>query len=343
MQPRIVDRDPGRGGHRAYELRIVVERGVVDEHRELAAVALDGRDGAVATPRGQRDRLPATVDVGALARHAVGQHEPRIAQHLGEAALQPHAAQRAELPEEVRQPPAREPGAQQAPEQRGRNRQQSRIQERHERDGRRLRDERREVRGVQNGAQAAAEAREQSTPAWPRRRAPAVGGHTRDAERRDGQDGPLELRQHVRDAGIRPHEQQVALVRQEELYGELHHQEPEDERLDEDQVDPRREPAAGHEAQDQRGVERDPQLAEQQGEGERERRVDLTEDRGQQDTESCDRQRGADRAVRAPAPRDEAAGREGHAREVVEHLVRRHRRAAVEEHGDLRDQTRGGG
>ena len=237
----------------------------MDEHRELAAVALDRRGRTVATGGGQRDRLSATVHVGALARHAIGQHQPGIAQHLGEAGLQPHAAQRAELAEEVRQPPAREPGAQQAPEQRGRDREQRRVQDRHERHGRRARDEGREVRGVQHAAQAAAEAREQRAPAWPRRHAPAVGGHDHDAERRDGQDGPLELGERVRDAGVGPHEQQVALVRQEQQHGELHDEEPEDERLDEDQVDPRREPAAGHEAQDQRGVERDPQLAEQHG------------------------------------------------------------------------------
>ena len=108
---------------------IVVERRVVDEHRELAAVALDRRGRTVAAGRGQRDRLSAAVQVGALARHAVRQHEPGIAEHLGEPRLQPHAAQRAELAEEVREPAAREPRAQQAPEQRGRDREQGRVQE----------------------------------------------------------------------------------------------------------------------------------------------------------------------------------------------------------------------
>jgi hypothetical protein len=81
-----------------------------------------------------------------------------------------------------------------------------------------------------------------------------VGGHGRHAERRDGQDGPLDLDERVGDAGVGPYEQQVALVRQEQQDGELQDEEPEDERVDEDDVDPRREPAAGNEAQDQRGV-----------------------------------------------------------------------------------------
>ena len=134
LQPRVVERDRGRGGDGLHELRIVVERRVVDEHPELAAVALDRRRRTVATRRGQRDRLSAAVDVGALARHAIGEHEPWIAEHLGEARLQPHAAQRAELAEEIREPSAREPRAQQAPEQRGRDREQRRVQDPDERD-----------------------------------------------------------------------------------------------------------------------------------------------------------------------------------------------------------------
>ena len=133
LEPRVVERDRGRGRDGVHQLRIVVERPVVDEHRELAAVALDGRGDAVATRRGQLDRLSAAVDVGALARHPVRQHQAGIAEHLREPLLQPHAAQRAELTEEVGEPAAREPGAQQAPEQRGRDREQGRVQEPDER------------------------------------------------------------------------------------------------------------------------------------------------------------------------------------------------------------------
>ena len=53
------------------ELRIVVERRVVDEHRQLAPVALDRRGHAVAARRGQLDRLSAAVQVGS-ARPAPG-------------------------------------------------------------------------------------------------------------------------------------------------------------------------------------------------------------------------------------------------------------------------------
>jgi hypothetical protein len=132
----------------------------VDQHRELAAVALDACHRSVATGGGQRDGVSAAVDVGVLARHPVRQHEPGIAQRLGQSGLQPHAAQRAELAEQVGEPAAREPRSQQAPEQRGRDREQGRVQERDERQGGRARDEGREVRGIQQGGQAAAEARE---------------------------------------------------------------------------------------------------------------------------------------------------------------------------------------
>ena len=127
LQPRVVERDRGGGRDRLDELRIVVERRVVDEHRELAAVALDRRGRRGRRRGGQRDRLAAAVEVGALARHPVGQHEPGIAERLGEPGLQPRAAQRAELAEEVRQPAAREPGPQQAPEQRGRDGEKRRV------------------------------------------------------------------------------------------------------------------------------------------------------------------------------------------------------------------------
>ena len=54
LQPRVVERDRGRGGDGLDELGIVVERRVVDEHPELAAVALDRRRRTVATRRGRR-------------------------------------------------------------------------------------------------------------------------------------------------------------------------------------------------------------------------------------------------------------------------------------------------
>ena len=133
LQARVVERDRGGGGDRADELGIVVERRVVDQHRQLAPVALDGRRRTVAAGRGQLDRLSAAVQVGALARHPVRQHQPGIAEHLGQPRLQPHAAQRAELAEEVREPAAREPRAQQAPEQRGRDGEQGRVQDPDER------------------------------------------------------------------------------------------------------------------------------------------------------------------------------------------------------------------
>ena len=57
VQARVLERDRRRGGDRLDELGVVVERGVVDERGDLAPVALDGRDGAVAA--GLRQRAPA--------------------------------------------------------------------------------------------------------------------------------------------------------------------------------------------------------------------------------------------------------------------------------------------
>ena len=198
------------------ELRIVVERRVVDEHPQLAAVALDRRRGPVAARPGQLDRLSAAVDVGVLVRHAIGQHELRVAERLGEPRLQPHAAQRAELAEEVREPAAREPRAQQAPEQRGRDREQR------PRSGPDMssvdgdRDQRGEVRGVQHAGQAAAEARQQRR----RRGREAERQRARSRPRRRATRRPgrpnWTLVSALRDVGVGPHEQQVALVGQEQ-------------------------------------------------------------------------------------------------------------------------------
>src|SRR3954453_2574264 len=120
LKPRVVERDRSRGSDGVHELWIVVERLVVDEHRQLAPVALDRRGHAVATRRGQLHGLSPAVHIGALPRHEVRQHEAGVAKHLGEPVLQPDTAQRAELAEEIREPSARKPGAQQGPGQRSR-------------------------------------------------------------------------------------------------------------------------------------------------------------------------------------------------------------------------------
>ena len=93
LQPRVVERDRRRGRDGLHELRIVVERRVVDEHPQLASVALDRRDRRSPPGAGTSHGLSAAVEVGALARHAVRQHEAGIAEHPGQA--RPRAARRA--------------------------------------------------------------------------------------------------------------------------------------------------------------------------------------------------------------------------------------------------------
>jgi hypothetical protein len=342
VQPCIVECDRGRGGDRPDELRIVVERRVVHECPQLAAVALDRERGPAGPGRRQCKRLPGPVDVRVLIRDAIGQHQVRVTERRREARLQPRAAQRAELAEQVRKARAREPRAQQAPEQRRRNREERRVEHRHEQRRRRVRDQRDQVRGVQHSGQAAAEAWQQGTPSWPRRGVPAVCGHGRDGERRGGEDTELDPGERLHDVGVGPHQQQVAFVGQEQHHGELHDEEPEEERLDDRHVDARREPAAGGEAEDQRRVDQDPQLAEKEDERERDRRVDLSHDLGHEDPEARDRQHRADHAVPPPAPGDEPARRERGAGERVDHVVRRHRRLAVEEGRDQRGEARDG-
>ncbi len=56
VQVLVLERDRGRRGDRLDELRVVVERGVVDQRRDAVAVALDGRDRPVAAGRGERRR-----------------------------------------------------------------------------------------------------------------------------------------------------------------------------------------------------------------------------------------------------------------------------------------------
>jgi hypothetical protein len=50
LQALVLDRDPRRGPHRLKQLRLIVERGVVDEGRQISAVAVDHGDGSGCRP-----------------------------------------------------------------------------------------------------------------------------------------------------------------------------------------------------------------------------------------------------------------------------------------------------
>ena len=54
----VLERDRGRGADRLEQLRVVVERRVVDERRDLAPVALDRRDRPLAGRRARATGAP---------------------------------------------------------------------------------------------------------------------------------------------------------------------------------------------------------------------------------------------------------------------------------------------
>ena len=109
---------PAAARTRLDQVGIVVERGVVDERRDLAAVALDGRRRAIVGDRRHEHRPPVGVGVAQRPGQAVGDHEARVAERPGQRGLQPAAARRVEVAEEVGQAAAGQPRAQQ-PDQEG--------------------------------------------------------------------------------------------------------------------------------------------------------------------------------------------------------------------------------
>ena len=126
LQVLVLERDRGGGRHGLDELRVVVERGVVDEGGDLAAVVLDRHDAAVLAGLWHRDRRAVGPDVGVLAGDAVGDDELRVAERLRERALERGPAHHAQLAEEVGEAAAREPRAQESGEERERDRDQRR-------------------------------------------------------------------------------------------------------------------------------------------------------------------------------------------------------------------------
>ena len=61
LQAPVLERDPRRRADRLQQLRLLVERGVVDEGRQMSAVAVDQGDGARVAGAGQADRSPVLV------------------------------------------------------------------------------------------------------------------------------------------------------------------------------------------------------------------------------------------------------------------------------------------
>ena len=109
VQVLVLQRDGGGGADGLDELGILVERRVVDERGDLAAVALDGGDRAVAAVGRQDDRVAVAVDVRVPLREPVGHHERRIAERPRQRVLERAAAHRPQVAEQLRQAGARQP------------------------------------------------------------------------------------------------------------------------------------------------------------------------------------------------------------------------------------------
>jgi hypothetical protein len=116
LQTLVLERDPGRGGDRADQLRLVAERTVVDERRHTDPVSLHERREPPVAVRGERNRPAVDVHVRVVLRNPVGECERGIVKRPGERV--PQGARRtclAQLDEEVAhggscQPGAQEPG-----------------------------------------------------------------------------------------------------------------------------------------------------------------------------------------------------------------------------------------
>ncbi len=87
LEPRVLERDPGRGGRRGEQLGLVVERGVVDQGRDALAVVVDQRRRAAVRVR-DLDRMSVKVGVAFEVGEPVGKGERRVAERPGQRTLE---------------------------------------------------------------------------------------------------------------------------------------------------------------------------------------------------------------------------------------------------------------
>ena len=109
----VLDGDGGRGAHRVDELGVVVERRVVDEQRGRSAVDLDRRRRTAG--RRRRERRPAVRRARRRSRPAprratTSSGSPSVRRQR---VLERRAAHGPQVPEQLREPGARQPGAEQ--------------------------------------------------------------------------------------------------------------------------------------------------------------------------------------------------------------------------------------
>ena len=84
LQALVVDRQRGRRGGGVDELGRRVQRGVVDDRRDAAAVALDRRPRAPGARLGQVDRAAGLVDERLAVGQPVGDRQRAVAEALGQ-------------------------------------------------------------------------------------------------------------------------------------------------------------------------------------------------------------------------------------------------------------------
>ena len=117
VQLPVLQRDRGRRADGLDQLGVVVEGAVVDQRRDLLAVALHDRHRPVLAGLGQRDGRAVGVDVGAV-RARVGDAQAGSPSALASAACSSAGAHRRQLAEQVGQPAPGQPRAQQPGEER---------------------------------------------------------------------------------------------------------------------------------------------------------------------------------------------------------------------------------
>ena len=335
VQVLVLDRDRGRGADRLDELRVVVERRVVDERGDLAPVALDRHDRPVAAGRRQRDRLAGGVGVGRAVRQRVGDLELRIAERLRE-------RERSSSPRigpSPRNSSARAPRA---------SRERSRPA--------------RNAAGTVTSEHAAS----QSSTC---ERVPAMRSLSSSAVKHDRANAPARLGSSARRRGPDVVHQRAAITTtvavhaqasrprwvwsiacatsssgkassrllpvelREQQPGELQQHERDRVGRDEPAVDARLEPPAGQEREQQRDEEEDPAVDEHDEQRRGEVAVDLAQQRRDEEREPGGGHQHAAAAVGPPAPGDQAEGGERAADEPEHDVEADDRRVAVEQDG----------
>jgi hypothetical protein len=123
LEPRVVERDARGGAHGADQLRLVAQRGVVDERRHAAPAAVHARRHPPAAIRGQLDRAAVGAHVCGVLGNPVGEVERAVAEGASDRLADRLGRSRfPQLDEQIADPPPREPRAQDADQERDRDR-----------------------------------------------------------------------------------------------------------------------------------------------------------------------------------------------------------------------------